>query len=464
MESIFYASATKLAAAISAKQVSSLEVVDAHLERIAQVNPQLNALVQLNPDVREQARRADAALGRGEVLGPLHGVPFTAKDSLETAGVVSTGGTKGLVSYVPEEDATAVKRLRGAGAILLGKTNTPEFTMGSNTDNLVYGQTNNPYDLSRSPGGSSGGEAAIIAAGGSPLGLGSDSGGSVRAPCHQCGIAGLKPTAGRVPRTGHMLPPGGLWDVFTQICPMARFVEDLGLALPIIAGVDWRDPAVVPMSLGDYHTVQLKGLRGAFYSDNGIVAPTSETVEVVKKAAMALADHGIAMDERRPPAVEWSEEINRGLLGYDAGAWARRLLEKAGTTEPAPTTARSLERRKGQVMTTAELSELIIKWDTLRARMLEFMEHYDFILCPAAARPAVPHENFLVPGSEMPTHTYTVTYNLTGWPAVVVRGGSSGEGLPIGIQVAAGPWRDDVALAVAQYLERTLEGWQPPAL
>ncbi|MFX0199042.1 MAG: amidase, partial [Candidatus Hodarchaeota archaeon] len=223
------------------KEVSSEEVVKAHLERIEEVNPKLNAVVLLTAEsALHQAREADAALARGEIKGPLHGVPVTIKDNIETAGVVSTSGTKGRSSFVPAHDATVAARMWAAGAIMLGKTNLPEFGLAFETDNLVYGRTNNPYDLSRTPGGSSGGEAAIIASGGSPLGLGNDMGGSIRLPSHFCGLAGIKPTTDRVPRTGHFPPPLTGLDPLWQAGPMARRVEDLILTLPIIARVDWR--------------------------------------------------------------------------------------------------------------------------------------------------------------------------------------------------------------------------------
>ena len=231
MDDVIYASATDLARAIRAKAISSAEVVQVYLQRIEAVNPHLNAVVQLRPEAAlAEARAADAALARRQVLGPLHGVPMTIKDSLDTAGIITTGGTTGRASFVPAQDATVVARLRQAGAILLGKTNTPELTLWGETDNLVYGRTNNPFDLTRTPGGSSGGAAAIIAAGGSPLDIGSDTRGSIRLPAHFNGIAGIKPTSGRVPRTGHIVPWGlGAVDALTQLGPLARSVEDLGL-------------------------------------------------------------------------------------------------------------------------------------------------------------------------------------------------------------------------------------------
>src|ERR671924_2067836 len=233
MNEFIYASATALARAIRAKDVSAVEVVKPSLQGIAEVNPALNAVVQLCAEAAQaEARAADAALARGQIIGPLHGVPMTIKDSLDTAGVITTGGTKGRAAFVPAQDATVVARLRAAGAILLGKTNTPELTLAGETDNLVYGRTNNPYDVSRTPGGSSGGAGAILASSGSALDIGSDTGGSIRLPAHFCGIAGIKPTSGRVPRTGHITPFGGVMSPLTQIGPLARFVEDLILTLP----------------------------------------------------------------------------------------------------------------------------------------------------------------------------------------------------------------------------------------
>src|SRR5438105_1821797 len=246
MDELMYASATAIAQAIREKRVSATEVVEAHLQRIAAVNPALNAVVQVaGARARLEALAADQALARGELRGPLHGVPMTIKDSLDTAGVISTGGTKGRATMVPGQDATVVARLRAAGAILLGKTNTPELTLSGETDNLVYGRTNNPYDLARTPGGSSGGAGAIVTSGGSACDIGSDTGGSIRLPAHFLGMAGIKPTSGRVPRTGHYVPVGmGAVDALQQLGPMERSDEDLMLRFLIIAGGYWLAPAV----------------------------------------------------------------------------------------------------------------------------------------------------------------------------------------------------------------------------
>lgn len=457
MEELVYTSATALAHAIRNKQVSSQEVVEAFLRRIEVVNPQLNAVVQLTADkALAQARQADAALARKETMGPLHGVPMTVKDQFDTAGVISTAGTTGRTNFVPQQDATAVARLRAAGAIMLGKTNIPELATAFETDNLVYGRTNNPYDLSRTPGGSCGGEAAIIAAGGSPLGLGTDAAGSIRWPTHCCGIVGIKPTHGRAPLTGTFPPAVGpispLWHVGT----LARFVEDLILTLPIISGVDWHDPAVVAMPLGDPRAIDLKSLRVAFHTDNGIASPTPETVHMVRTVATALSKMGMSVEEARPSGIEQSFEIFCKLAAADDGAGMQMMLRQAGTTEPSPLVARLAGILHPLALSTAEFSGLLARLDLFRATMLSFLEQHDVVLCPVNAAPALPHGTTF-DEDKFPGFSYTIAYNLTGWPAVVVRGGTSAEGLPIGIQVVARPWREDVALKVAQLIE-TISG------
>ncbi len=264
---LYYKPAHELAALIRAGDVSSTEVVQAHLDRINEVNTTLNAIVQLTAEkALEEAAQADKQRSDGAELGPLHGVPFTVKDNIPVAGVIMTNGTLGLKDFIPDEDATVVRRLKQAGGIVLGKTNLPEIGMAGESDNLVYGRTNNPYDLTCSPGGSSGGESAIIAAGGSPLGIGTDIGGSIRYPAHCCGIAGIKPTMGRIPWHA----PYGFTDELRQSGPMARTVADLILSLPLMSGAHWRDPSAPPVPLGNPDDIDLGSLRIAVYTDNGV--------------------------------------------------------------------------------------------------------------------------------------------------------------------------------------------------
>ena len=465
MDKILSMSAAALAKAIRNRQATSEEVVNSYLKRIKEVNPKLNAVVQeVGDTAREQAREADAAAARGDNKGSFHGVPMTIKDTLDTAAVISTGGTQGRATFVPTEDATVVARMRSAGAILLGKTNVPELALSPETDNTIYGCTNNPYDLSRSPGGSSGGEASIIAAAGSPIGLGSDCGGSIRTPAHFCGLAGIKPTTGRVSRTGHFPPVDGLMNRLWQVGPIAKFVEDLILALPVISGVDWRDPILVPKTLGDPDLVALKSLRVAFYTDNGILSPTPETVDVVKKAAKTVSDIVMSVNEDCPEDIEQTYDIWWGLSSADGGAGVEGILKMAGTSEPHRYLKRFQEAQaETKDMKPASFGTLISKWDIFCKKMIRFMEKYDVIICPVVAFPAQKH-GFILEKDKDLGFSYAFTYNLTGWPAAVVRGGTSPDGLPIGVQVVARPWREDVALAVALHIEKALGGWQPPPL
>ncbi|MGO8789506.1 MAG: amidase [Terriglobia bacterium] len=460
-ESIFQ-SAVAMAAAIRNKEISARELVCACFGRIAEVNPRLNAVVQMDAErTLKEADAADRALARGDAIGPLHGVPFTLKDAIEAKGLICTGGTEGRAHYVPCQDAVVVKRLRQAGAILLGKTNCPELGWAWEADNLIYGRTNNPYDLSLSPGGSSGGESAIIAAGGSPFGLGSDAGGSVRYPAHCTGIASIKPTSGRVPRTGHFPGPGGLLDAIWQIGPLARFVEDLTLVLPVISGVDGQDPAIVPVPLGDPRAIDLRKLRVAFHTDNGIAPPSAAVGAVVKKAASALTDVGITVEEVRPPVIDKTYEIYLGLFTADGGAGIESLLKEVGTRHVHPLMQRVLDLQHEGVKTVAELAAVVGRWDAFRREVLSFMSNYDALLCPVCSFAGMAHGSTY---DQLSSFSYTMTSNLTGWPAAVVRGGATEKGLPIGVQIIARPWREDVALAIAQFLQDSLGGWQGPAL
>lgn len=449
------ASVVFLAKAIRAKKVSSLEVVRAYLERIEEINPWLNAVVRVTADsALESAQYADAMLAKGIDLGPLHGVPMTIKDSLNTAGVVTTWGVDARSEFVPSEDASVVSRLKGAGAILLGKTNTPELTLSFQTNSPVFGPTNNPYALDRTPGGSSGGSAAIVAASGSPFDIGSDTGGSVRAPAHFCGVTGIRPTSGRVPRTGNAIGPGGLLDLLTTIGPIARYVEDLELILPLISGPDGRDPSVVPMPLPSSEGVSLKGMKGTFHVDNGIRAATDQTATTVRSAAEALSEAGVRFEEERPPPIHRTLDIFLELFNWDKGAWRTFLLDRGPNAASAPNGDES------RIMVPPEkIIRMIDRWDRFREDMNRFFEPYDLLLCPANALPALPHGQV---AENIDAFSYTMAYSLTGWPSVVVRAGTSPEGLPIDVQIVSRPWREDIVLAAARRVESDLGGWSRP--
>jgi amidase len=461
LNDLIYASATKIASEIRQKNISCLEVTEMHLERIEAVNPALNAVVQLCSErALTEAKAADAKISGKEKIGPLHGVPMTLKDSLDTAEVISTGGTKGRLNFIPDNDSTVTSRLRNAGAILLGKTNTPEFTLAGETDNLVYGRTNNPYNLTRIPGGSSGGAAAIIAAGGSPLDVGSDTGGSIRMPSHFCGIAGIKPNSGRIPRTGHIVNHTmGVLDSLTQNGPMGRYVEDLVLTLPILCGPDWVDPAIIEMSLRDPYKVRVQNLRVAFYTDNGIQQPSQEIQNTVRNAAKSLENIGLIVEEARPNALQMIPEISNSLNGGDGRAWVKRLIASANTKEISPFLQKRLS--SANLIPTAEFTANLEKLDKYRSDMLFFMKDYDAIISPTAPFAAIDHgETF----SDKNTNAfaYTQAYNMTGWPGTVVRYGTTEENLPIGVQIVSRPWREDVSLAIALELEKNSGGWKNP--
>lgn len=384
---------------------------------------------------------------------------MTIKDTFDTEGVRSTYGTLGRAEHVPMRDATVVARLRAEGAILLGKTNTPEMTLSYDTDNRVYGRTHNPYDVTRMPGGSSGGAVAIVAACGSYFDVGSDLGGSIRLPAHFSGIAGLKPTSGRVPRTGHFPPPRGVTQRMVHVGPLARRVEDLELLLKIIEGPDGKDPFIAPVPLTRSSDVELSKLRGAFFVDNGIAPPTDETVRVVEATVAALAGKGISFEEARPDGIETTVELHAGLLrGWDGGAQVRLLLEEAGTSLEETTLSRYLEAPTREPERLVRLRD---RWDRFCRNALAFFDRYDFFVSPVNAFPALrPSE---LPDS-YPGFSYTMTQNLTGWPAAVVRAGTSSGGLPIGVQLTAGPWRDDRVIALAARVEEALGGWAPPPI
>jgi len=463
MSEAIYWSACRITAEIRAGNLSSREIVDACLERIEQVNPKINAVVRL---VAERARKEADALDRlaasGRFRGPLHGVPITIKDSLDSEGIVSTGGTMGRKDFIPRQDAPVVARLRDAGAVLLGKTNTPELTLSGETSNLIYGRTLNPYDLERSPGGSSGGSAAIVACGGAALELGSDTGGSIREPAHFCGITGIKPTSGRTPRSGHIVPyGGGVMDSLTQIGPMARYVEDLVLALPIICGPDGRDPAVVPVALGDSAGVDLSKLRIAWYADNGILAAADDIQRVVAETARQLQAQRFNIEQKLLPGMRELVNLSTGLRESANAGLIMRLLQRYGTTQPGPDLAGYLTV-DGIASANSLDPALMEAIDEARSRALGFFADYDAILCPSSHALARPHG--ASHGDSFDDWSYVTIYNLLGWPGLSVRAGTSADGLPVGVQVVAAPWREDIALALALKIETLMGGYQKPPL
>ncbi|HEY8901309.1 MAG TPA: amidase [Chthoniobacterales bacterium] len=436
-----FESATAIARAIRDRELSVVEVVEAHRRRIEAVNPAINAVCLLTADAAlDAARRADAAIARGELLGPLHGVPMTLKDNLNVAGVVTTGGTQGRRNFVPREDSSVMRRLRDAGAILLGRTTTPELTMAYETANLLHGRVNHPLDANLTPGGSSGGAAAILAAGGAAFDIGSDTGGSIRVPSHFCGTAGLKATDGRISKAGHIVPPGAPADLTTQLGPMARTVEDLVLLLPVLSESEVPDPGKV--SIG--------GLRVGFFTSGGLAAPTSEIGEVVNAACRALASAGACVEPVLLPGVEETFDLTLAMWTADGGEAFREVLAASGTTEISPFMEIVLgvcERGKA-----TDVEAVLARWRAFRRRMGEAARAFDVLVSPVCPFPALRHGRSFDDDC-FPGFAHTMLHNLTGWPALSVPVAKTAAGLPIGVQVAAAPWREDLVLAAGACVE-----------
>jgi amidase len=476
---ITFMSATRLAELLRAREISAVEAVEAFIERQLAVNDMLNAVVMNSyARARQEAKALDARAARGDFAGPLHGVPMTLKDSLDTAGVISTGATYGRQQYVPEKDATVVARVRAAGAILLGKTNTPEFTLGglsgiSTSSNLLYGSSHNPYDLTRSTAGSSGGAGASVAAGLAAFDIGSDWGGSIRGPAHNNGIAGIKPTSVRVPRTGHIVDYGGVFDLWQQLGPMARRVEDLALITPIISGPDFRDASCAPVPWADPQAVDLSKLKIAYADDNGATgdnATDEDTKKTVRDAVGWLQGSVASVEHDVPTEILLAlNDARRRLTSGDGWQFYQRLVDKWSTKNFAPSRREAMANL--EPLSSAELIRAWQDQDFGKTRMLEWMSAYDVFICPTSGRPAQPIDQESNGGGgggargPVTAWQYTGTFNSTGWPSVVVRCGSSADGkLPIGLQVVTKPWREDIGLAVAAFLESKSGGWKKPPI
>jgi amidase len=464
VDSLLSFSATKQAALIRNRELSSVELIQAHLSQISDANPAINAVVELlGGRALDQARVADEALAKGESCGPLHGVPFSVKDSIEVDGTRCTAGTLGRAAApLSTVDATLVARLRQAGAIPIAKTNLPDLLFAFESDNLLFGRTNNPYDLARTSGGSSGGEAALIAACGSPMGLGSDCAGSVRLPAAFCGIAAIKPTSGRLPRTGHFPPAGGWIEALWQIGPMARQIEDLVLMMDILAGPDGEDPMVADVPFSPLDENKIGSLRIAFHTDNGCCAASDEVEAVVRSAAGALGSDVAVVEAAHPSCVSDAYDLEMKLLGADGGDGLRAYLAELGSPLAHSLLTGWLDKLEAYRTDLAGFQSYWAQWDGYRTEIASFLRRYDAIVCPVYPQPALLH-GVSIHEANFRGFSYTMAYNLAGLPAAVVRCGESSSGLPIAVQIVARPWREDVALALAGRLEQALGGWKTAA-
>jgi fatty acid amide hydrolase len=494
----------ELAGLIARGEVSAVEAVEAHIERIEQVNAALNAVVVKRYEAaRAEARQADDRRARGEAPGPLHGVPVTIKECLDLEGTPSTFGLSSRAKLRATQDDVSVARIREAGAIILGKTNVAQLLFYYESDNPLYGRTKNPWNLDRTPGGSSGGQAAIIAAGGSPLGLGTDIGGSLRVPATFCGIASLKPTAGRLPDAGRYSVPIGERAIVSQVGVLARRVADVALGLEVING--GRNPtAEPPMPLGDPGAVKVSRLRVAYYTDDGTFQVAPAVRRAVLEAAEVLRSCGAQVTAWTPPDVPQAAALWLGIMSADGGRGLKETLGRdtrdprvapflffAGRSRPTLTLLGGLLKALGQRglagslggfghRDTAHYWQLVAAQMDYQQRFLQALDQaeggpFDVILSPACGLPAYTHGSFrdlLTAGG------YALLYNVLGYPAGVVpftRVRSDEEvgrapsrdvmqkaarnvelgsaGLPVGVQVVARPWREHVALAAMRAIE-----------
>ena len=447
-------------------KVSVVELAEAYIWQIKRLNPELNVFADFDAErARKQARKLD---GARKNRGALHGLPVTIKSSIAVAGHRCEIGSLLHKDEIPSEDAVAVARLRAAGALILGTTNCPELLMAYETDNNLYGQTRNPWDLTRTPGGSSGGESAAIAAGLSAAGLGSDSGGSVRVPAHFTGICSLKPTPGRVPGRGHLPPCVGPFSILGAIGPMARTIEDVALLFRTLGGQDPCDPVTTPLAVRELSLDSLRTNTIGFFEDDGITPVTRETRAAVQSAAQALREAGFRVEPFRPSMLEelrklwWTFFVQCGAMFYEPVILGKRHL-----LSPIFTEFLAIAEASGK-LTAAELLSAWAELDLLRSKTLEELKVFPVLLCPAAAIPAWQHgeRSWAIDGTTveyLDTVRYTQWFNALGAPGAIVPVGASPEGLPIGVHIGARPFEDEVALGIAEVVDKAF-GYKPPPM
>jgi aspartyl-tRNA(Asn)/glutamyl-tRNA(Gln) amidotransferase subunit A len=465
-EQLHYQDATKLAEMIRNREISPVEVVKAHLERIEELNPTINAIVTVAQDAMKDAKTAEAAIMRGDKLGPLHGVPFTVKDSIDTAKVLTQRGSPIFRGRVPEKDATSVARMKSAGGILLAKTNLPEFSYWIESDNLLSGRSNNPWDLTRTPGGSSGGESAAIAAGMSPLGLGTDLAISVRGPAAQTGIVSLKATHGRVPMTG-IWPraPRRFW----HVGPMARSIRDLALSFSLLSGADGHDAfasSTVQFDAG-IGRLPYRQLKVGWLVEPGFGPVDPEVAATVEAASKALKEIGVFVEPVRIPALEKDfaldvfnrlhvMEMKPAFIEATAGRSDDEIYKMAKTMLSMPDTSMK------------DYIEAEQAAERLKDGFAEYFQKYDALLTHVLPIPAHKHgvQEFVINGQTVDA-TYlqgaTVPLNITGLPGISMRFGTSSEGMPISVQIV-GSWQaESTILHIASLLESVspVRGFHP---
>ncbi len=475
MTALHYWPLIELAKKIKARATSPCEVVDQHLARITALQPKLNAFVHVDEGgAREQARAAESALMRGEWLGALHGVPLTMKSCIDVTGWPCAAGSLLRKNYNPSNDAVLVQRLRRAGAILLGNTNTPEFLMAYETDNLLTGKTSNPWNGEYSAGGSSGGQAAAIASGCSAGGVGSDGGGSIRVPAHFCGICGLKPTPGRISSNGHYPAANSALGWLGVVGPMARTIADLKVLFEALRGPDAGDALTIPERAFDDTSWNCKNIRIGILEGNGLGAVTPETQLAVRRAAQLLAYRGFILEPFRLNNLQRVLDLWWFFFGTVIGElFQEEIRGREDLLSPvfrdylqAARSSRESPMPPLTPMTMTRFVEMCTARDRERAHILDTMSDTPILLSPVCAAPAFRHGE----GNWNPRTGYRNTMrhsqwlNLAGFPGVSIPMGQSPEGLPIGVQLIGRPFEDEFVLAVAEQLEAARGAWQPPLL
>ncbi len=464
MKPVTQQSACELLMLLRTNKISASELAEEYIRQIERLNPKINALVDFDPDrVRRQASASDHS---SAPKGLLAGLPVTVKSSISTAGYRCEIGSLTNRGSIPAKDATVVARLRAAGAVILGTTNCPEYLMAYVTDNLLHGRTNNPWNLDYTPGGSSGGESAAIAAGMSAGGLGSDSGGSVRVPAHFTGICSLKPTPGRIPGIGHMPPCIGPFSFLGAIGPMARTIGDVTLLFQALSGQDPIDPMSPPVTLRTPSLDEVKRLPVGYFEDDGLVPVTPETRKAIHDAAEALSKAGFDVRPFRPNALEPARKLWE-LFFLRCGAMFEEPLVRGHEESLSPVFRDFLARAHAAGALTAE--DVLTAWaeaDIIRSKLLTQMQEFPLLLCPAASVPAFRHDerNWVIDGQPveyLDAMRYTQWFNLLAAPAAVVPVGRSPEGLPIGVQIVGRPFEDEVVLKVASVVDDAF-GYLPP--
>ncbi len=467
MAKAFYLSIAETLEKFRHKQLSPVDLIEEHLVRIQQIQPLLNPFVHMDAEsARARARESESRVARGETLRPLEGIPLTVKSSLDVAGWPCPAGSLLRKDYVPHTNAPLVTRIEEAGALLLGNTNTPEFLMAYETDNLLSGKTSNPWNPTYSAGGSSGGEAVAIASGCSMGGVGSDGGGSIRTPAHFCGICGLKPTPGRVPVTGHFPPGAGAFSWIGVVGPMARTVSDLRTLFAVMSGPDPGDPLSTPVPICNIVALELRGLRIGILENSELGRPTPETLSTLRRAAQLLCDLDYRVEPLKLEKLDQALELWWFFFGPVIGDLFRQSTNGKESLL-SPMFSAYLEATQAEPRVTLEsFQKACVDRDLVRASLLTQLRNVPIVLSAVSNAPAFPHGAGSYrrgdPHSYLDTMRHSQWLNLAGFPGLSIPMGRSPEGLPINVQLIGRPHEEELLLAVGEQLEQARGPWQPP--